>query len=118
MFGCHLGADRLPVFEWANAATGWDLSPEEYMRIGRRIQTLRQMFNVKQGVKPSEIRVNSRALGLPPLNSGPNKGNLVDLDGMRRLYWSEIGWDVETGIPTPETISALELDEIIHKETV
>jgi len=116
MFGTHLGADRLPLFEWANAVTGWDLTPEDYMQIGRRILTLRQMFNVKQGIKPSEIRVSSRALGLPPLNSGPNKGNHIDLDGMRSFYWSAVGWNIETGIPTPETIKALGLDGIINGE--
>ncbi len=116
MFGSLMGVDRLPVFEWTNAATGWDLSPEAYLEIGRRIQTLRQMFNIKHGVKPSEIKVNSRALGLPPLNKGPNKGNQVDLDGMRRYYWSEIGWDPDTGIPTPETIEDLGLDDLVNQE--
>ena len=111
-----MGVDRLPIFEWTNAATGWDLSPEEYLEIGRRIQTLRQMFNIKHGIKPSMIRVNSRALGMPPLKKGPNNGNQVDLDGMRRYYWSEIGWDQDTGIPTPETIEDLGLDDLVNQE--
>jgi aldehyde:ferredoxin oxidoreductase len=116
LFGTFLGVDRLPLFEWTNAATGWNLSPKEYLEIGRRIQTLRQMFNIKQGINPSEIRVSSRALGVPPLKSGPNKGNQLDLDAMRRVYWSEIGWDPETGIPTQKTISELELDDVVRRK--
>ncbi len=109
MFGTFLGVDRLPLFEWANAATGWDLRPEDYMTIGHRIQTLRQMFNVKHGVEPAKIRVNARALGLPPIKKGPNKAVQVDLDAMRQFYWQAIGWDPETGIPTEATLRTLEI---------
>jgi aldehyde:ferredoxin oxidoreductase len=110
MFGTYLGADRLPLFEWTNAATGWNLTPDEYMEIGLRIQTLRQMFNIKHGVKPAEIRVSARALGIPPLKRGPNKHNRLNLEAMRRNYWQEIGWDPETGKPLPETMDGLGLD--------
>jgi aldehyde:ferredoxin oxidoreductase len=114
MFGTLLGVDRLPLFEWANAATGWDLSPEAYLEIGQRIQTLRQAFNIKQGIRPADIRVSPRALGLPKLTSGPNKGNTVDLDAMRRYYWQAIGWNPETGTPEPETLKDLGLEQLIH----
>ena len=74
MFGAFLGADLLPLFEWANDASGFDLTPPEYMKIGWRIQTLRQMFNIKQGIAPARIGVSPRALGIPHQASGPNKG--------------------------------------------
>ena len=118
MFGAFLGPDVLPLFDWANAASGFDLTPQEYMEIGWRIQTLRQMFNVKQGIAPAKIRVTPRALGFPPQESGPNSGAQVKLEEMRRLYWSEIGWDPETGIPTQETLLALGLTHLIDREEV
>ncbi len=114
MFGTLLGVDHLPLFDWVNAATGWDLTPEDFLKIGRRIQTLRQQFNVKQGIQPAEIRVSPRALGLPKLKSGPNQDNVVDLDAMRRYYWQAIGWDPETGIPTKDTLRDLDLDDIVN----
>lgn len=116
MFGTLIGIDRLPLFDWANAATGWNLSPGDYMKIGWRIQTLRQMFNVKQGIHPVDIRVSPRALGMPPLEKGPNRGSTLDLDQMRHNYWAEIGWDPETGVPTPETLAELGLAEISIEE--
>ena len=109
LFGTFLGADRLPLFEWVNAANGWDLSPEAYLAAGQRVQTLRQMFNIKHGVHPAEVRVSPRALGLPPMKAGPHKGLQVDLEAMRRNYWQAIGWDAETGIPQAETLDALGL---------
>jgi aldehyde:ferredoxin oxidoreductase len=76
------------------------------------------MFNIKQGIAPVKIRVNPRALGFPPQESGPNSGAQVQLDEMRRNYWAEIGWDPETGIPTRETLLALGLTHLIDREEV
>ena len=56
MFGAFLGASRLQFFEWLNAATGWEKTPEEYMEIGKRIQTLKQLFNFKHGIDPMSIK--------------------------------------------------------------
>jgi aldehyde:ferredoxin oxidoreductase len=70
------------------------------------------MFNVKQGIWPAEVRVSSRALGMPPMTSGPHKGLQVDLETMRENYWSEIGWDRETGVPLAETLAELGLPDL------
>jgi aldehyde:ferredoxin oxidoreductase len=110
MFGALLGADRLPIFEWLNAATGWQRSPNEYMEIGRRIQTLRQMFNIKQGIDPLSLKVSRRAIGLPPQKEGANHGRTVELDEMMRDYWRSIGWDENNGVPLDETIEELGLN--------
>ena len=37
-----------PNMNQKNAATGWNLTAEEYLRTGQRIQTLRQMFNIRE----------------------------------------------------------------------
>jgi aldehyde:ferredoxin oxidoreductase len=118
MFGAFLGADLLPLFEWANDASGFDLTPPEYMKIGWRIQTLRQMFNIKQGIAPARIGVSPRALGIPHQASGPNKGAQVNLEIMRQNYWSEIGWDATTGIPTRDTLLTLGLTHLIDREEI
>ena len=110
MFGALLGADRLPIFEWLNAATGWQHSPNDYMEIGHRIQTLRQMFNIKQGIDPCSLKVSRRAIGLPPQKEGANRGRTVALDEMMRDYWRAIGWDENSGIPLDETIEELGLN--------
>ena len=110
LFGIYIGVDRLPLFEWTNAATGWSRSPEDYLTVGHRIQTLRQLFNIKQGVNPVDIKISRRALGIPPQESGPNRGNQIDYPAMRRMYWEQIRWDPETGYPTQETLKALGLE--------
>ncbi len=108
IFAAFTGSHRFPIFEWLNAALGWQRSPEEYLALGRNIQTLRQAFNARQGA-PLKHQINPRAVGLPPQTSGANRGASVALDEIATLYWTELGWDAQTGRPTPEQMAALGL---------
>lgn len=101
-FAATTGVQHWKLFEMFDAVTGWNKTPDEYMEIGRRIQTLRQKFNIKHGVDPRSSRLASRMAGDPPLNNGPTKGRTVLIDEMMRLYWRQIGWDEATGIPLEE----------------
>jgi aldehyde:ferredoxin oxidoreductase len=117
LFGAQTGIDRFQVFELINAATGWQKAAEEYLEIGKRIQTLRQMFNVREGVDPRSLKVSPRAQGIPPLEEGPLKGKTYDLDALMQHYWLAMGWDSQTGIPLPETVQQLGLSEIAGDST-
>ncbi len=109
LFGALLGLDRLPLFEWLNAATGWARDPADYMEIGDRIQTMKQLFNIKQGVDPRTFKASARTLGHPPPTAGANEGRQVDIEKMRRDYWRELGWNAETGRPEPDKLKRLGL---------
>ena len=104
MFGTFLGITRIFIFEWLNAATGWNKTPAEYLAIGESIQTLKQAFNIKQGIDPAHLRVSPRALGAPPMDKGANKGRHVDIETLRKAYWQQFGWDPETGRPTDASL--------------
>jgi aldehyde:ferredoxin oxidoreductase len=110
MFGAFVGIKRTPTFDWLNAATGWNKDPEEYMAIGERIQTIKQQFNVKQGIEPKSFKVNDRALGIPPLLEGANKGRTVEIDKLMSGYWTVFGWDADTGKPKDETLARLGIE--------
>jgi aldehyde:ferredoxin oxidoreductase len=99
MFGAYLGVHRFPLFEWLNAATGWDRSPAEYMEVGNRIQALRQRFNLQQGIDPRRVEIAPRAAGHPPQTVGANRGRSIPMAAMVRAYWQSIGWDAQTGEP-------------------
>jgi len=107
MFGLFIGAKRVPTFDWLNAATGWDRTPEDYMTVGERIQTLKQAFNVKHGVEPKNNFISSRALGVIPQKEGANKGRSVDIEKLASGYWEQFGWDAATGKPKEETLRKL-----------
>ena len=112
LFGLFLGVERIPVFEWLNAATGWNKTPEQYMEIGARIQTLKQAFNVRQGVDPASYKMHARALGRPPLEHGPNKGRSVEIERMMHDYWEIMGWDPLSGRPTPEGLLRMGIEDV------
>ena len=109
LFAAMSGVQHWPLFKWLNAATGWDKSPDQYMKIGKRIQTLRQQFNIREGVEPASFRMPDRLAGQPPLKEGPLKGISVPIDEMMRLYWKQFGWSEADGRPLAATLEELGL---------
>lgn len=107
LFGSLYGVDRLGLFESLDAATGLARSPEDYVEAGLRIQTLRQLFSLREGIDPQSLMPSKRALGLPPKAEGANAGRSVPLPRLVEDYWKEIGWP--SGRPSPETLERLGL---------
>jgi aldehyde:ferredoxin oxidoreductase len=113
LFAMVLGVNHWRLFDWLNAATGWQRTPDEYMVVGKRIQTLRQLFGIKHGIDPMSFKMSSRMAGEPPLKVGPNKGKTVPIAEMMHEHWKAYGWDEETGIPTKNTIAELGLENLV-----
>ncbi len=99
LFGSFCGADRLGIFEAINAATGWNLSPQEAMEAGRLIQSLRQEFNLREGLPSMTDKIARRAIGLPQMLRGANRGRSFDIKKMEAAYRRALGWDVLSGAP-------------------
>jgi hypothetical protein len=98
LFGAFLGIHRIRIFDWLNAATGWHLTPDEYMDAGARIQTLKQAFNIKHGIRPKDFVVRGRPLGHPPMTHGANKDRSVDIDTLMAGYWALLAGIRKPGI--------------------
>ena len=107
LFGLFIGAKRIRIFDWLNAATGWYKTPEDYMEIGERIQTLKQLFNIRHGIDPWSFKVGDRVGGRPPLAEGANRGRTMDMEKMMSDYWHQFGWDAATGKPTEARVARL-----------
>ena len=117
-YGMMFGTHAWNPCQYLNAAAGWAKSGDEYMEIGKRIQTLRQMFNIKQGIDPASWRLPARMAGNPPLTNGPLKGVKLQNEQMVRLHWQGFGWSAENGAPTLEAISALGIDTLLERSEV
>jgi len=109
LFALISGLHNWQLFEYLNAATGWEKTPDEYLDIGKRIQTLRQMFNIREGIDPHHNTLNQRALGNPPLKEGPLKNKNIPIKQMQKLHWKAFGWDESTGVPLKSTIEEMGL---------
>ena len=110
-FGGLTSGRSYPVFEWINAATGWELGSEEYREIGERILTARHLFNLREGITPKDFKMTPRASGDPPLTSGGSKGFKVDMDRYGSDYYQALNWDPATGRPDANRLKELGLEK-------
>jgi aldehyde:ferredoxin oxidoreductase len=104
-----------PLIELLNAVTGWDLDVSEALATGARIQTLRQCFNLREGIGAQSVRLPDRMLGRPAQETGPLAGVTIDVDSLAREYRQAMGWDAETGVPAEDTLQKLGLAELVEE---
>lgn len=97
----------LPIIEIISAVTGWDFTMAEGLSTGRRIQTLRQLFNIREGVNTSEWHLPRRLES--PQSMGPIAGRKVNFKLMKERGYSALGWDSKTGKPLGSTMHELGL---------
>lgn len=80
------------------------------MTVGRRIQTVRQLLNVREGLDLFSLAISPRAAGHPPLTHGANRGRSVPLRPLMHGYWERMGWNGDTGIPSAQTLQELGIE--------
>jgi len=112
---CKNTYNNMEVLDWAataellQAATGWDLTGEEVRRIGERIVNLERLFNARSGIGRKDDTLPARFIDEPLPDGNPSAGAVVELEPMLDEYYRARGWDIETGLPTPETLRRLDL---------
>jgi aldehyde:ferredoxin oxidoreductase len=104
-----------PLIELLNAVTGWGMDVREALTAGARIQTLRQSFNIREGISAGDARLPDRLTGRPPQTEGPLAGVTIDVDRLSQQYREAMGWHAETGIPEKATLERLGLAELVKK---
>jgi aldehyde:ferredoxin oxidoreductase len=97
--------------EMIKFSTGWNTGSIEIQKIADRVLTLLRMFNNREGFTDADDMLADRTftthVGGPASKLKPyTKDSLVKA---RAYYYSIMGWDTK-GIPTPETVNALDLD--------
>jgi aldehyde:ferredoxin oxidoreductase len=83
------------------AVTGHEI---DMVRTGKRILNMRHLFNLREGLKPTQNLLPARWLGNPPLEDGPLKGNTVDYMQLAENFFEAIGWDLETMMPDQNSL--------------
>ena len=99
--------------EALNAATGWNMSLEEVMKVGRRIVNMMRVYNLKVGLTPDLEKPSPRYFSQPV--DGPHKEKPIapHFEKMLDKYYQLMGWDRKTGMPLPETLKELGLEHLI-----
>ena len=96
--------------EAVNAATGWNLDPQEAMTIGKRAVNMTRIFNLRRGIGAELDRPSARYGSTPVDGMAAGVGSQDVWDSMLRRYYELMGWDQETGVPLPETLQALGIE--------
>jgi aldehyde:ferredoxin oxidoreductase len=81
--------------------TGWPFTATELRRIGERINTLKKLFNIRQGWQPHDDWLPPRLLN-EPLPTGVGQGvglTETDLRAMIAGYYQARGWDEHGRVP-------------------
>jgi aldehyde:ferredoxin oxidoreductase len=103
------------IEEFLRAITGWDITLDELLVAGERIENVRQAFNIREGVNLFEYRIPGRILGKPPHTAGPLAGITVDEEVMVREYLQAMDWDLKTARPSEKKLKELGLDDIARE---
>ena len=105
---------NFPMVDFLNAATGWGADVAEVLETGNRVMTLRQAFNIREGIEAADVRLPKRMMGIPAHTSGPLADVTIDIDTLAREYRQAMGWDADTARPTDEALQRLGLAELVR----
>ncbi|MFB0559636.1 MAG: aldehyde ferredoxin oxidoreductase family protein [Candidatus Lokiarchaeia archaeon] len=110
------------VTELFSAATGVEITPSEFLRVGEKITNLQRMINVREGFSRKDDSYPAKWLE-EPLRVGDmefwwkdyymtKQYTKEDVERLIDDYYDERGWD-QNGIPTKSTLKELGLEETI-----
>jgi aldehyde:ferredoxin oxidoreductase len=91
-----------PIAELIEGACDWEFGWDKAMAAARRILTLRQAFNAREGLTPDQFE-------LPKRIASTTK---VDFAALRNGYFAEMGWDLKSGKPSKQALADLGLADI------
>ena len=97
-------------------ATGIEMTPEELIKAGERINNLARVINIREGKGTREYdTLPWKIMNVPVPDEGVAKGAVVnqkEFDIGLDDYYSVRGW-TKDGIPTPEKLKELGLDNLV-----
>jgi aldehyde:ferredoxin oxidoreductase len=99
--------------EFLTALTGREHDFESCVTIGERIENIRHLFNLREGINPLAITVNQRSLGRPPLEKGATAGITIDEEALLDDYCQAMQWDRQTAMPSREKLEELGLYRLV-----
>jgi aldehyde:ferredoxin oxidoreductase len=92
------------------AITGWNTGVLEQLRVAERILTMARLFNIREGFGAADDRLPQRFF--QSTSDGALAEKFLDQAKMERAksyYYTLMGWDPSTGIPTPEKLEELDI---------
>ncbi len=104
------------LIEVLDAITGHGYDYDELLLLGERVAILRQAFNLREGIQPSDFALPERVRGHPPLDDGPTAGVTIDLALQNRAFYEAMCWDPSTGLPVGQRIQEVGAIDDVYQD--
>ncbi len=104
--------DTHGIANFIQPVTGWDVTTDDLVFIGERIENMRQAFNLREGIDLTKFTISGRLLGKPPHKAGALAGVTVDDETMIKDYYKVMQWDPVTGKPGKKRMQELGLGDV------
>jgi len=111
LFPQIVGLKPETIKDLLNAAAGYHLTMDDYMKTADRVYTLERSFNIANGFARADDTVPPR-MYKEALSKGAAKGKILKLDEIEKLldkYYADRGWD-NKGNPTKARLEELGLN--------
>ena len=96
--------------DFINAATGWDMSVYELLKVGERANNMSRLFNVREGFSAADDTLPDRMF--EPMQNGALKGTSLSRRTFAhalQLYYQMAGWN-KRGVPSEGKLAELGLE--------
>ena len=94
------------------AVTGWKVTIAELLTVGERRLNMMRVFNSREGIDRKQDTLPEKFFK-QALKDGPTDGWKLDqaeFETAKEEYYRQSGWDVTSGLPTPQTLDRLGLE--------
>jgi aldehyde:ferredoxin oxidoreductase len=91
--------------KYLNGSTGWEFTPEEFIKAGERLFNLKRMYNIRHGASRKDDQLPLR---MQTHRRGGGTNELPPFNIMLNEYYNCRGWN-DMGIPEEEKLKELEL---------
>ena len=105
--GIELQAEAL------STGIGRKITVDHLFDTASRIATQERAFAVREGLTREQDTLPKKLINYQMPGTWPeDKVDLEDLERMKNEYYAAMAWDVESGVPTRETLAALGLSDV------
>jgi len=106
----HLyGPDQ--TLEAVRLITGWDMSMDEFIKVGERRLNMMRLFNAKAGFSRTEDMLSKKFF--KALQGGASDGvklTVEEIETAKDIYFEMSGWDLKSGNPSTQKLAELGIE--------
>ncbi len=94
------------IYKLMELITGIPINKKYARELGIRSFTMRQAFNIREGLRRDDFTVTKRMLGVPPMVDGPLKGITLDEVRLGDNLYNALGYGID-GVPSLEMLQLI-----------